>query len=451
MRWTENSPEEIDTLQATEADSVVRTGYSHFDKLNLLWNERRFLVRMAAWGFVCSVLLSLAMPVRYESTTRLMPPDSTGDSLAMLSAVADKAGLPGSLAGSFLGLKSSADLLIGILNSNTLQDRLITRYNLAKVYGATFPEDIRQKLSEHTAIGQDRKSGIIAITVTEHDPKLAVALANSYVDELNALSSQLSTSSARRERVFLEERLNQVSKDLEKAQTELSQFSSKNATFNPLEQSRAMVASVAELQGRMIAAQAQLEGLRAIYSDNSVKVRALRAEITRLQQEIERMGGKPGADLNADASSELYPSIRQLPLLGVTYADLFRRAKIEEAVYEALTRQYELAKVQEAKEIPAIRVLDSAELPQKKSFPPRTLITLFGIVFSFVFAVLWTLASGVWETTDPDHPGKLLGVRIWDSISSPMQKRMASANARGDAAKSFLRRRSGADEKSTRG
>ncbi|HET6844178.1 MAG TPA: GNVR domain-containing protein [Candidatus Angelobacter sp.] len=449
MRWTENSPEEMDTLQATESDSVVRSGYSHFDKLNLLWNERRFLLRMAAWGFVCSVLLSLAMPVRYESTTRLMPPDSTGDSLAMLSAVADKAGLPGSLAGSFLGLKSSADLLIGILNSNTLQDRLITRYNLAKVYGATFPEDIRQKLAEHTAIGQDRKSGIIAITVTEHDPKLAVALANSYVDELNALSSQLSTSSARRERVFLEERLTQVSKDLEKAQIELSQFSSKNATFNPLEQSRAMITSVAELQGRMIAAQAQLEGVRAIYSDNSVKVRALRAEITRLQQEIERMGGKPGADLNADASSELYPSIRQLPLLGVTYADLFRRAKIEEAVYEALTRQYELAKVQEAKEIPAIRVLDSAELPQKKSFPPRTVITLFGIVLSFAFAVLWTLVSGVWETTDPEHPGKLLAGRIWDSISSPVQKRMASANGWVAAAKTPLRR-NGADEKSTR-
>ena len=439
MRWTENSPEEIDTLRTTEEDSVVRPGYSHFDKLSLLWNERRFLFRMAAWGFVCSVLLSLAMPVRYQSTTRLMPPDSTGDGLAMLSAVADKAGLPGSLAGNFLGLKSSADLLVGILNSNTLQDRLITRYNLAKVYGATFSEDIRQKLAEHTAIGQDRKSGIIAITVTEHDPKLAVALANSYVDELNALSSQLSTSSARRERIFLEERLNQVSKDLAKAQTDLSQFSSKNATFNPPEQSRAMVASVAELQGRMIAAQAQLEGVRAIYSDNSVKVRALRAEINRLQQEIERMGGKPGANLNADASSELYPSIRQLPLLSVTFDDLFRRAKIQEAVYEALTRQYELAKVQ-AKELPAIRVLDPAELPQKKSFPPRSIITLFGVVFSFAFAVVWTLVSGVWETTDSEHPGKLLALQIWDSISSPMRKRMA-ASGWGEAAKTLLRRR----------
>lgn len=409
------------TAEARVVPSGDGSAGSHIAKLSLLWYQRRFILKMAAWGFVCSAILSLVLPVRYESVARLMPPDNSNDSYALLSAVADKAGALGGLAGNLLGGKSSSDLLVGILSSNTLRDRLVTRYELKKVYGIAYDEDVRTRLSDNTAIGVDRKSGIISITVTDRDAKRAAALANSYVDELNLLSAELSTSSARRERVFLETRLQEVSRDLEKAEKDLSLFSSKNATFNPVEQGKAMIEGVAVLQGRLIAAQAQLDGLRTIYADTSPRIRALTAEVTTLRQEIIKMGGKAGPDLSADASDQLYPSLRQLPLLGVPYADLFRRAKVQEAVFETLTKQYELAKVQEAKEIPSVRQLDQAEVPQKKSFPPRTLVTLFGTFLACIFAVVWTLVSYRWEMADPASPGKVLGTQVWGTIGTSMR------------------------------
>jgi hypothetical protein len=109
--------------------------------------------------------------------------------------------------------------------------------------------------------------------------------------------------------------------------------------------------------------------------------------------------------------------------LGVTYADLYRRARIEEAVFETLTKQYELAKVQEVKEIPSVKFLDRPGIPQKKSYPPRTVITIIGTLFSFGFAVLWTLGAAQWEAADPDAPGKLFALKVWGAITLPFRKK----------------------------
>src|SRR5207253_2187866 len=127
------------------------------------------------------------------------------------------------------------------------------------------------------------------------------------------------------------------------------QFSSKNAAIDIKEQGKAMVEGAAILQGQLIAAQSELEGLRQIYTDNNVRVRSVRARIDELKHQLEKMGGKgenPSADSRQEQDSpaqqdSLYPSIRKLPLLGVTYADLYRRTRVQEAVFESLTKEYE--------------------------------------------------------------------------------------------------------------
>src|SRR6185312_14547545 len=120
---------------------------------------------------------------------------------------------------------------------------------------------------------------------------------------------------------------------------------------------KAMVDAAAALQGQLIAAQAQLSGLQQIYTDNNVRVRAAEAHVEELQKKLNELGGA-GTQSDLESNNSLYPSIRKLPLLGVTYADLYRQTKIQETVYELLTQQYELAKMQEAKEIPTVKVLD---------------------------------------------------------------------------------------------
>src|SRR5216684_1047912 len=202
------------------------------------------LRRTVFYGFLASTLLAFLIPVRFKSTARLMPPDNNQSGGRAMAAA----------------LSGSAGSFVGILSSRTVQDKLIQQFDLRNLYRDRRMEDARKDLAEHTDISIDRKSQIITITVTDHDPKRASAMGEAYVAELNRLVAELSTSSARRERIFLEERLKTVNQDLEAAEKEFSQFASKNAAIDIKEQGIAMVEAAATLQGQYIAAQSELEG-----------------------------------------------------------------------------------------------------------------------------------------------------------------------------------------------
>src|SRR4029077_10418330 len=344
-----------------------------------------------------------------------------GAGMAMLASLAARNGNGlGAVAGDLLGIKSSGALFIGVLRSQTSQNRLIQQFDLRKVYGKRLFIDARTTLDENTSISEDRKSGIITISVTDRNPQRAAALASAYVDQLNSLVSELSTSSAHRERVFLEERLKVAKQDLDDASNQLAQFSSKNNTLDIQQEGKAMLDAAGTIAGEMITAQSQLEGLRQIYTDDNPRVRSLNARVGELRKQLAKLGGtqitgpdggRSFASQSADAapaqtSGLPYPTIRSLPLLGAKYADYYRRAKIQETVYELLTEQYELAKVQEAKETPSVKVLDPARIPERKSFPPRLVIMLLGTFLVSASSVVWVLGAARWEEIDPQDPRK---------------------------------------------
>jgi len=341
--------------------------------------------------------------------------------MAMLAGLAAHAGNGlGALAGSdLLGMKSSGALFIGVLRSDTVQDRLVDRLQLQQVYGRQLEEDARRELAENTAISEDRKSGIITLSVTDHDPRRAAALAQGYVEELNRAIAELSTSSARKEREFLEERLKTVRMDLESAEKEFSQFASKNTAIDIKEQSRAMVDAAANIEGQLIAEKSELEGLKQIYTDNNLRIRFARARVAELEKQLEKIGGK-GENLSSGESANqgdsFYPSIRRLPLLGVAYSDLYRSTKIEEALFEALTQQFELAKVQEAKETPSVRILDPAKVPKRKSFPPRLLIMFLFTFLTFTGATMLVLSRAHWTELGPEDPAKALAQEVFRTV-----------------------------------
>jgi uncharacterized protein involved in exopolysaccharide biosynthesis len=405
------------------------------EQLRLLWCRRRFLFRTVAVGLLVSTLVAFLIPKSYISTAQLMPPDSQSTSgMGMMAAMAAKGGggLAG-MAGDLLGLKSSGALFIGVLRSQTSQDRLIQQFDLRKVYGKRLVVDAQTKLDENTSISEDRKSGIITISVTDHSPQRAAALAGAYVDQLNSLVSELTTSSAHRERVFLEERLKVAKQDLDDATNQLAQFSSKNNTLDIQQEGKAMLDAAGSIAGEMIAAQSQLEGLRQIYTDNNPRVRALNARVTELRRQLEKLGGVQANGLNGTALSTdqsadpsaaragggmPYPTIKSLPLLGAKYADYYRRAKIQETVFELLTGQYELAKVQEAKETPSVKVLDPARVPEKKSYPPRLEIMILGTFLVFAMSAVWVLGSARWEEADPQDPRKMLAQEVAATVSA---------------------------------
>ena len=410
-----------------------------FAHMHLLWDRRKAILRATAIGALASALIAVLIPSRYSSTTQLMPPDpQSASGMAMMAAIASKAsgGLSG-IAGDLLGLKTSGALFIGVLRSQTAQENLVQQFDLRKAYGKRLVVDARTSLDQNTAISEDRKSGIITISVTDRSPQRAAAIASAYVDQLNVLIAGLSTSSAHRERVFLEERLKVAKQDLDEAASQLAQFSSKNNTLDIQTEGKAMLDAAATIGGQLIAAQSQLEGLRQIYTDNSPRVRSLNARVQELRKQLSKLGGYNEAAAPAAAGAlesrptdMPYPSIRQLPLLGAKYADYYRRAKIQETVFELLTSQYELAKVQEAKETPSVKVLDPAKVPERKSFPPRTLIVLLGTFLVAVVSVTWVVGFAHWEEVDPQDPGKLFLEHVAVSLRNDAAK-FARRNGHG--------------------
>lgn len=422
------------------------------ERFRLLWARRRFLARATGVGLLASTIVAFVIPKSYISTAQLMPPDSQATSaMAMMAGMAAKAGGGlGAVAGDLLGIKSSGALFIGVLRSETAQDRLVEKFHLRKVYGKRLTMDARTKLDENTSISEDRKSGIISISVTDHNPQRAAALANAYVDELNSLVVELSTSSAHRERVFLEERLKVAKHDLDEAANELAQFSSKNNTLDIQTEGKAMLDAAGTITGELIAAQSQLEGLRQIYTDNNSRVRAMQGRVAELRRQLEKLGGtqsSPGnrspastlaerqVDLRSDQSADPppdqsanqtttptngmpYPTIRSLPLLAAKYSDYYRRAKIQETVFELLTQQYELAKVQEAKETPSVKVLDPGRVPEKESSPPRLLIMLLGTLLAFSVSLVSVLRANQWQQADPTDPRKTLAQEVVATVKT---------------------------------
>jgi capsule polysaccharide export protein KpsE/RkpR len=393
-------------------------------RIGRLWERRKLLGKFLAWGGAAAMFIAIVIPTRYAATTRLMPPDPpAGQGMTLLAGLVGKMGANlASLGGDLLGVSTSVDLFAGLLESRTVQNDLVAKFNLRSVYGERHLVDARKELARRTDLSIDRKSGILTIQVTDHDPKRATAMAQEYVAQLNNVVIQLNTSSAHRERIFLEARLEQVKTDLESAEGDFSKFASKNAAIDIKEQGKAMVEAAAVLEGQLIAAQTELQGLRQIYADQNIRVQTMQARVDELRRQILKMSGKQEPDgalpLKED---ELYPSIRKLPLLGVTYADLFRRMKVEETVFETLTQQYEIAKVQEAKEVPSVKMLDPAELPEKKVFPPRTLLFFLGGIVALAIGAGWISGTDGWNKIDSQHPGKALVLNMVRSVKPPLQ------------------------------
>jgi len=434
MSLTASKPEPLHDGMLLEEIPLPDRRARQADLLRLLWEDRRLLFRATAIGLLFSSLLAFLIPKSYTSTAQLMPPDSQSNSgVAMMESLAARgAGGMGSMAADLLGLNSTGALFVGILRSDAAQSRLVEQFDLQKVYEVRLSQDARAALDERTVISEDRKSGIISISVTDRSPERAAALARAYVDQLNSLISELSTSSAHRERVFLEERLVVAKRELDDASNGLAQFSSQSGTVDIQTVGKAAVDAAGTLAGELIVAQSELQGLRQIYSDNNPRVRSLNARVGELRKDLEKLGGARnttsqsgslGDSATASASPDArspearsidmpYPSLRNLPLLGVKYADYYRRAKIQETVFELLTQQYELAKIQEAKETPSIKVLDRPKVAEKKSSPPRLLITALGGFLVFCAGIAWVVGSATWHAADPCDPRKILAREV---------------------------------------
>ena len=387
----------------------------------LLWRNRRLLFRVTATALLVSLGIAFSIPKQYKSTTSISPPDQQHSNAMMLAAIAARSGglgALGSIAGGLIGGHSTADFLIDLLRSGTVGGHLIDRFDLQHVYRKKYRMDAAKHLAHCTKITENKKSGVITIEVVDTDRVRARDIAQGYLDELNSIVFRTNTSSAHLEREFIEKRLKGVQRDLEDAQLRLSDFSSKNTAVDIREQTRALVDAGARLQAQLLAEQAGLQSVKQIYGDGNVRVRESEARITSLRKDLSKMAGSsqnPASERDTSAAmneGELYPPLRQLPRLGVDYANLYRRVRVQETLYELLTQQYEMARIEEAKDLPAVTVIDAPGIAEKKSYPPRLWLTLALTFLVFAFTSASLLIHDHWLQLDARDPLKELAAEI---------------------------------------
>ncbi|UPU37621.1 Wzz/FepE/Etk N-terminal domain-containing protein [Geomonas paludis] len=344
--------------------------------LQVLVKRKMVLIKICGVAVIASVVYSLTLPNIYTATAKILPPQKEAG--VGLSALLGQAG---ALAGlSVSGLSGGNDLYIGILKSRSVADAVIRAPEIASGFKGKSLEDARGELNAAVKV-QAGKDGIIVVSADDKDPKRAALLANAFVDELSKTTVRLNLSKAGTERSFLEKRLELVRKDLVKAEDELKEFSQRNRIIQVESQAKASIEGIARLKAELSNKEVQLSVLRTKQTDQSPEVKSLERAVQHLKHELNVLEG-------TTVKGSAIPSTGTVPGVGLEYARKLREFKTQEAIYEQLTKQYEVAKISEAKDSSSIQILDEAVVPAKKSKPSRSLIVVMTCAVSFVFSVI---------------------------------------------------------------
>ena len=371
------APERADSKRERRADNV-----------RALVREWRRLAGILSFFLVMGLVLAFLTPPVYESSAAVMPseaPTVGGAAMAQNSL----AGMAAIASGAVdLGLHTPGAKFIVILHSKTLADRLIDRFNLMQVYRARLRSLARETLANNTIILEDRRTGLITITVRDHDKQRARDLAQAYTEELNKLNAEMNAGAAHQLRVFLEQRLEEVKTQLDKTANELANFSSRSAVFAP-DQLKAQAESAAKLEGTLMGLQTTLSGLLERYTENNLRVQEVKAQIASVQEQLRKLRGNQFS--NSSGNEPLFPNLSSLSHLQPAYTGLLRDSKGLTALYEILEQQLELAKIEEVKELPTIRVLDTPELADFRVSPHRRVILMVAGLFGLLLGAGYIL------------------------------------------------------------
>lgn len=362
-----------------EISGDTEQGDVHFlDVMASLGRQKKLVFGTPILIGILSVVAALLMKPVFLSTAVILPPQQEQN-----MGVSAVLGQLGGLAG---GLKSPNDLYVGMLQSRTIADRIIVRFNLKDRFEVSTFDDARKNLLSITEIVSD-KSGTISVKIENEDAKFAAELANAYVNELSKLTQTLALTDASRRRVFFEKQLTSAKEDLADAEVLLRKTQEKTGILQLDGQVKGIIDNVAQLEATVGAKNVQLRSMRSFATVNNPDYLRLQEELRGLNIQLEKL--KTG---NLSKEGDMIVPTGKIPEVGVEYIRSLRNLKYNETIFELLAKQYELAKIEEAKESSTVQVLDQAVPAEKKIKPKRLIIVLagffVGIMFGLIFALL---------------------------------------------------------------
>jgi uncharacterized protein involved in exopolysaccharide biosynthesis len=354
-------------------------GVSVLDLAIILAKHKKLLLGLPLLAGVAALIVALLLPKIYTATARILPPQQKESSAtAMLGALAGAAGGAGATVGQALGLRNPNELYAGILKSRTIADHLIERFKLKDSYQASNMVAARNALKEVTRISAG-KDGLISIEVDDQDPQRAAELANAYVDELDKLMQGLAFTEASQRRLFFEKQLAAARDHLLASEAGLRQAIEVKGISGVDAQSRAMVSTTEQLRAQIAVKEIQLDAMRSFATERNPDAFRLRQEISSMKGELANLeGGR--RDANGGRSPAGLENVRKL-----------REVKFLEFTVELLTKQYEIAKIDEAKDAVLIQVVDKAVAPDYKSKPRRAVIVVTAVLLAGILGILIVL------------------------------------------------------------
>lgn len=372
--------------------SVVRESeeISLIDLAIVLAKHKVLVLGLPLLAAVLALVVALLLPKIYTATARILPPQQKESSAAaMLGVLAGVAGGAGATVGQALGLRNPNDLYVGILKGHTIADRLIERFHLRDLYNAETMVSTRNALRSATKITAG-KDGLISIAVDDHDPQRAADIANAHIEELDRLMQGLALTEASQRRLFFEKQLTNAQAQLLAAESNLLQAIDEKGIIGVDAQTRAVVGTTEQLRAQIAVKEIQLDAMRSFATPHNPEAVRLRQEITSMKAELGNLEGGRRVT-NGGPSPGGLENIRKV-----------REVKFLEFTVELLTKQYEIAKIDEAKDAVLIQVVDRAIAPDYKSKPKRLLIVLLTTLAAGFLAVLWAFVKEAYERAQVD-------------------------------------------------
>ncbi|SNB47972.1 GumC family protein [Geobacter sp. DSM 9736] len=332
------------------------------DYLIVVFKWKRLVAGVALSITAAAALVVFLLPPVYVAKTRILPPD-TDNSAASAQLLSQLGG--GALSGALLGKKSMNDLYVGLLQSRTVLDRIVDRFQLVEVYEVAYREDARKRLQASLQVAGERKSGVITIGVEDRDPKRAARMANAFVEELKHLNQELALTEASQRRLFFEEKLKDAKEAMVRSEEAMKGFQEQTGAIEMKEQAKAIIEAVAKLRAEIASKQVQLKVLKTYSMPQNPDLQKTEEELRGMKEQLGRLEGKAGGNHAVLLSSG------NVPAAGTGYIRKMRDLKYSETLFELLAKQYEVAKMDESRSGAPIQVIDKALEPEKRARPKR--------------------------------------------------------------------------------
>lgn len=362
------------SLPATE--DIGDRDFSLLYILVVLAKHKKLILGLSVTSAILGAAISFALPNVYKANAKLLPPQQAQSGASAL--LSQLGGAAGALAGA-TGLKNPNDLYVGMLKSRSVSDKLVEKFDLKKVYDVESREKARTILEANSNIVAG-KDGLITIDVEDESKQLVAKLANGYVSELMNLTKVLAVTEASQRRVFFERQLEQAKDNLAKAEMALKGALDTHGVISVDADSRAIVETVGRLRAQISAKEIQLSSMRAFVTVQNPEFKRAQEELISLRAELSRLeNGRPAIDsLTTDGSTKQ---------VGLENIKILRDVKYYQMLYELLAKQYEMARLEEAKDTALVQVLDPAMEPERKFKPKRMMLILLSTVLGFLAAV----------------------------------------------------------------